>query len=686
MRPELEEIQYIEEYLLNKLSKEEKEAFEQRLKTDAVFAQKVKVQRVLIQRIGHLSAKHTVAQAHRNYLKKQSFPYNLRNSGKFYRSIFGFSIIVIIAYLVIISEENLFNSDKDSSEPLLQLPIKGVDVPFESQFFNADSGAVLNYKTGSSVIIPASSFVDENGNPVTGKVELKFREFRDVADIYLAGIPMHFEQEGENLVLESAAMCEINAFKDGKALKIKQGKKIEIMQTSYTQNNDFNLYRFDKNEGKWIEKGKDTPLDLNTELTGKTNFGMDEKTASLYNEPIKPKNIDEAKNSISVNFEESEFPELAIYKNVEFVIDENDKTYNPSHADIVWEDVYLKKGPNQGSFIITFTKGTKKVSYKVYPGFRDKNYENAMIVYNKKLKEYNSIREDRILKEKMESRELLLNNRKQDSINKLIIARNASINANNQWLETSEAHSLSGKARAIIYSNFVEQEIKDKIVNAEKNFENLQGYKNLIEGTLKQLVETEQLYRKRSIILRQTFDIDLRTRLLAIEPKIKQVIANKEFIETAYTNFRQDRLKRLEEKEKEQWNRLETTQKIMRIYSIDQIGIWNCDQPIRYSKGMTLMASFSLNNKQLPLNNINLVDKEIRSVFSFEKKDFDQFKCNPAANNVIWTVIDGNKLIYFNEFNTITDDANNKAYIFEMKEIKEPLTDYETVKRIINSL
>ena len=70
----------------------------------------------------------------------------------------------------------------------------------------------------------------------------------------------------------------------------------------------------------------------------------------------------------------------------------------------------------------------------------------------------------------------------------------------------------------------------------------------------------------------------------------------------------------------------------------------------------------------------------------YNRSDYRQFKCNPKADNVIWTVIDGDRLIYFNDFDSMPENINGKAFTFNMKEVDEPLTDYETVKKIISNL
>ncbi len=121
MRPELEEIKYIEDYFLNKLSKEEKLEFEERIKIDAEFAKKVKLQKILVKRVTRLGIKHTVAVSHRKHTQRNTFLFKRRPNKNFFRSIFTLLLILVIGYLVITteSEEKTAPSlEKDSIETI----------------------------------------------------------------------------------------------------------------------------------------------------------------------------------------------------------------------------------------------------------------------------------------------------------------------------------------------------------------------------------------------------------------------------------------------------------------------------------------------------------------------------------------------------------------------------------------
>lgn len=142
MRPELEEIKYIEDYLLGNLTNEQKKEFEERVKNDPEFASSVNLQRIVTKRVTRLGIKHSVAIAHRKHTQRNTFLYKRRPNKNFFRSFFTLILILIVGYLVVTSnseKENVPATDsieakskdtavtdvkKDTSELLNNVPIE----------------------------------------------------------------------------------------------------------------------------------------------------------------------------------------------------------------------------------------------------------------------------------------------------------------------------------------------------------------------------------------------------------------------------------------------------------------------------------------------------------------------------------------------------------------------------------
>ena len=91
MKPELEEIKYIEDYLLNKLSNEEKLAFEKKIKNETEFTRRVEIQRVVMRRVQQMALKQSVNKAHKNFILKQKF--------SFKNSVFKYTVNIILTII-----------------------------------------------------------------------------------------------------------------------------------------------------------------------------------------------------------------------------------------------------------------------------------------------------------------------------------------------------------------------------------------------------------------------------------------------------------------------------------------------------------------------------------------------------------------------------------------------------------
>src|SRR5580765_7301581 len=75
-----------------------------------------------------------------------------------------------------------------TSESFVHPPNPNVNIPYQDYSVDAVLGDTLFYATGSIIVVPASAFVDKAGNIIKGKVQLKYREFSNPLDFFVAGI------------------------------------------------------------------------------------------------------------------------------------------------------------------------------------------------------------------------------------------------------------------------------------------------------------------------------------------------------------------------------------------------------------------------------------------------------------------------------------------------------------------
>ncbi|MBL0316597.1 MAG: hypothetical protein IPP69_12735 [Flavobacteriales bacterium] len=135
-------------------------------------------------------------------------------------------------------------------------PLENVQI--EKEFFEVECETptiVCSEKGGTQVIIPPNSFVDVNGNPVIGNVLVEYREFLDVADQILSGIPMSFTEDDDVSLFRSAGMFEINASKDGSEIFLKENAQMTINFHSVDSLDRFQFYAFNDTSNTWVDLG-----------------------------------------------------------------------------------------------------------------------------------------------------------------------------------------------------------------------------------------------------------------------------------------------------------------------------------------------------------------------------------------------------------------------------------------------
>ncbi|MFL5729401.1 MAG: hypothetical protein ACJ75J_07925 [Cytophagaceae bacterium] len=174
----------------------------------------------------------------------------------------GLSLLSIIAISTYRTEQRVKLTLKPEAGQLqltkfVDLPMKNVQIPFEEFSVDAKAGGKITSASGSMIIIPAQAFVDPAGKMILGKVDIRYREFRDAVDFFLSGIPMGYDSAGAHYQLESAGMMEIKASQNGTAVQMAADKKIEIRMVSAHEGTHYNMYELDTVGRNWIYRGKD---------------------------------------------------------------------------------------------------------------------------------------------------------------------------------------------------------------------------------------------------------------------------------------------------------------------------------------------------------------------------------------------------------------------------------------------
>ena len=162
------------------------------------------------------------------------------------------------------------------------------DLGYEVLEVDATQGGVLKLTNGTQITVPENAFVDENGNPVTGRVQLQYREFHKAEDIITAGIPMEYSENGEEGTLITAGMMEMRGTQGGNEVTIAHGKQIEFEMASYIDEPGVDFYALNETTGEWTKTG--TPgATKNPEIDSIDRLIEETKTV---NAPFEPKPFD----------------------------------------------------------------------------------------------------------------------------------------------------------------------------------------------------------------------------------------------------------------------------------------------------------------------------------------------------------------------------------------------------------
>jgi len=372
------------------------------------------------------------------------------------------ALVIILIVILMIAKCNCYTKTVTAVR-FVNPPIPSGDIPFSDYAVDASKGDTIMYASGTVLLFPPNSFVDKNGKLIEGKVEIKYREFSNPIDFYLSGIPMGYDSAGVHYNFQSAGMCDIQAFKDGQPVFVNKKSKPEINIATVNTDLAQNLYYFDTVTQQWVNQGKSEIIKVS-----KSSKPAPIQMVINISQPVKPEKMSDDLPIIKVTVDSASFKELLSYNNLQFQLDKQETRFNPKDSYVDWEDIKLKKGDKSGLYTVKFSKRfgdiIKSVEYKVRPVLSDKDYGNAMLVYDKKMAQYKKNLEAKLLADKGSKQAYIkdsINNSKIDQanektarVNKIIEAKNAIIDAQNKNIEQENERIIIENMRNRIVRNF----------------------------------------------------------------------------------------------------------------------------------------------------------------------------------------------------------------------------------------
>lgn len=334
----------------------------------------------------------------------------------------------------VVDENPLASIEKKSIKP----PVPELDIPFNKYPTNGEKETVIEHHTGSQITIPAHAFLDREGNEVKGDIRIEYREFHDVVDQVLCGIPMTYEHEGSEHQFESAGMMQIFAYQGDQRVFLDPDKPINVKMRSNYKGDHYNLYEFDTAAGEWIDIGKDEvviekadegsgvpPTDffagmdnekpthekIVPEQKRKVDVAKDELTVIKRDiakiedtKPISPKKANPKRYSFDIDIDPKEFPELKNFTQLLFEVDPKSR-FEANYYETQWTDIELASKEN-GTYEMTLWRGKAKKSFEVYPVFDEKNFAAAKRQFENNMKQYKGDLAQRRKDEKDKQKEL----------------------------------------------------------------------------------------------------------------------------------------------------------------------------------------------------------------------------------------------------------------------------------------
>jgi len=319
-------------------------------------------------------------------------------------------VLAIIGYFVFGDPNKTDVTTSENKEFKLIAPITGLDVPNAKHKVIAGEEGQIVTETGTIIKYPKEAFLDSEGNPVTGEIEILFREFHDVVEIFASGIPMEYDSASNKYHFESAGMFDIKGMQNRKTLTINPDAPLVVELSSKQHGDYFNLYKLDDN-GKWHYLEKDTAKGVyerqpdSTELAqlpekikgleknAKQVLKSQKKADNSFSKMLKVNNIYQplkANNdlySIQLESDKNEFPELVPFKKVLFEITEENDNFTPELANKDWDDIKLKRKSN-GEYLLVMFDNLKKHKFIVRPVLSASDVADANTIFENLLSSY----------------------------------------------------------------------------------------------------------------------------------------------------------------------------------------------------------------------------------------------------------------------------------------------------------
>lgn len=286
MNPEITKI--IDQYLSDRLSKEDKEIFEQRLNTNNELRQEVEHQRELMQAIKRNTDRIKTHRTIKSIKTKIRLKWTIG-------SILGFGTIALIVWWGFFSGIQGISDEArkhmEEQKELKELDAEYFQVPNEGALLMTKSGVLLSFDSDAFLL---------NGKPYEGEVYAQYQEAIASDDIVLAGLST---MSGDQL-LETQGMFSLKNYStNGVPLELKKNKSVYVQVPVNEAKSGMELYQGNrKSDGSidWIEP---RPLQKKPVIADMNDLNFYPKDFEPYLDEIKWMKDKKSRDSLYLSFD-----------------------------------------------------------------------------------------------------------------------------------------------------------------------------------------------------------------------------------------------------------------------------------------------------------------------------------------------------------------------------------------------
>jgi len=308
------------------------------------------------------------------------------------RTICGLALIIFVAQMCSTVEKTATNNVSKVVNPAF----KSFNVDYDQKLLNASESHSLTFGNGSKVNVPADCFVDEQGKPVAGNVDLQYREIHTASQIIASGISMHYDSAGIPIDFQTAGMFEIKAFVNGKPVFVAQNKSVNVQFASAVTGNDYNFYYLDTVKNNWTFLGTNQGADNSTQ---KAEVARIEQEIKEMQPPVLPTAYNPSDYTFDLDINYSRYPELKELNGIVWqyagLTAESDPKNNPELAKEKWNEIQLKASNRAGVYSLHLRNSTKTFNTFVKPVLQGKSLKAAQAMIEKRMAAYNQMVENK---------------------------------------------------------------------------------------------------------------------------------------------------------------------------------------------------------------------------------------------------------------------------------------------------